>query len=132
MTLMTMNPPTHTDFPTGCLIDASHLPADYLNARVILLAERAGYDAPAKRRDEDEHEYLSEVADEALSWLNDFMDRADDERRFYFEDNSLYLAFVDTWGESLGSCGCTDYHMSDCPTRSSYTPDYDALGEHYF
>jgi len=22
--------------------------------------------------------------------------------------------------ESLGSCGCTDYHMADCPTRTGY------------
>jgi len=22
--------------------------------------------------------------------------------------------------ETLGPCGCTDYHMSDCPTRTGY------------
>ncbi len=22
--------------------------------------------------------------------------------------------------ETLGSCGCTDYHMADCPTRTTY------------
>lgn len=22
--------------------------------------------------------------------------------------------------ETLGPCGCTDYHMADCPTRTGY------------
>lgn len=22
--------------------------------------------------------------------------------------------------ETLGACGCTDYHMADCPTRTGY------------
>jgi len=26
---------------------------------------------------------------------------------------------------TLGPCGCTDYHMSDCPTRTTYTYDAD-------
>jgi hypothetical protein len=26
--------------------------------------------------------------------------------------------------ESLGSCGCTDYHMADCPTRTGYSDSY--------
>lgn len=24
---------------------------------------------------------------------------------------------MDTDNDTLGPCGCTDYHMSDCPTR---------------
>lgn len=30
--------------------------------------------------------------------------------------------------ETLGSCGCVDYHMADCPTRTAaYSPDpYDS------
>lgn len=31
--------------------------------------------------------------------------------------------------EKLGACGCTDYHMADCPTRgggaSLYADDYE-------
>ena len=35
-----------------------------------------------------------------------------------------------TDSESLGPCGCTDYHMADCPTRTgSY--DYYAEAERY-
>jgi hypothetical protein len=29
----------------------------------------------------------------------------------------------DDW--TLGSCGCTDYHMADCPTRTASTDNYD-------
>lgn len=25
---------------------------------------------------------------------------------------------MDTDNDTLGPCGCTDYHMSDCPTRT--------------
>lgn len=30
--------------------------------------------------------------------------------------------------DALGSCGCVDYHMADCPTRTGYT-DYYAQAE---
>lgn len=30
--------------------------------------------------------------------------------------------------ETLGSCGCTDYHMADCPTRTDSFRPYDPTG----
>ena len=37
----------------------------------------------------------------------------------------ITLDLDDDVDESLGSCGCTDYHMADCPTRSPRIDDYE-------
>jgi len=34
-----------------------------------------------------------------------------------FARNALNIWMPDEENLSLGSCGCTDYHMADCPTR---------------
>lgn len=33
--------------------------------------------------------------------------------------------------ETLGPCGCVDYHMADCPTRSNSITPVEALGPDY-
>ena len=31
--------------------------------------------------------------------------------------------------DTLGPCGCVDYHMADCPTRTSYADSYADAGD---
>ena len=33
--------------------------------------------------------------------------------------------------DSLGACGCTDYHMADCPTRTGGS-DYDSREDDWY
>lgn len=34
--------------------------------------------------------------------------------------SNCWQEYADKFDESLGSCGCIDYHMADCPTVSGY------------
>ena len=43
-------------------------------------------------------------------------------------DDVLYERRIEAAEQpTLGSCGCTDYHLADCPTRTSYydEPEYE-------
>lgn len=36
---------------------------------------------------------------------------------------------MDRDDDTLGPCGCTDYHMADCPTRTGYADAYVDAGD---
>lgn len=42
----------------------------------------------------------------------------DDERIGHYDDRTGDYSPPLRAPDALGACGCTDYHMSDCPTRT--------------
>lgn len=95
---------TNYDFPqVGCYIDQSAGDANRLNRRTISFAEAYGFkaDFDLKEDDEDYSQILSELADDAVSFLNDLETRSF--MCWQFEDNSLFLmADVDSALEDVG------------------------------
>jgi hypothetical protein len=44
----------------------------------------------------------------------------------YGWSHPVHKGFAKTYdapSDTLGPCGCTDYHMADCPTRTGYTAE---------
>ena len=80
------------DYPTtGCYVDESCGSADDCNSRTIEFAQEYGF-APQDMPDEDSEDYseiISEIADEAVDFLNSLEDR--DGMYWTFDDNSLFL-----------------------------------------
>ena len=76
----------------GCILDCSGDSADTINERTISFAARLGfnYDPLPDENDEDYGQILSEVADQAVDFLND--QDGLQYCSFYFEDNSLFYA----------------------------------------
>lgn len=80
----------------GCYIDGSAGPADELDREIIAFAELYGYSLTPADRDllqdtdsPDYYEYLTEIADSVVMWLND---RNQDEDVYWeVDDNSLFL-----------------------------------------
>ena len=90
----------------GCIIDASHFSALYLDVRVVDFAAGKGF--PLSDEDWQTYGHAADVtsgamegslatgararvywiAEDALAWLND---QADEGYSYYVEDNSLYL-----------------------------------------
>ena len=83
------------DFPkVGCYIDESAGGADACNERTIKFAEDYGFDAgewqdELDETSEDYGQELSEIADNAVEFLNGLETRSF--MYWQFEDNSLYL-----------------------------------------
>lgn len=80
-------------YGTGCYIDESHGSADECNARTIDFAIAHGFSYAGNIEDEKDSEdfsqILSEIADDAVDYLNECETR--DGFYWTFEDNSLYL-----------------------------------------
>jgi hypothetical protein len=76
----------------GCVIDNSSFNADDCNSETIDFAESYGfkYETLPSEENEDYSQILSEVADDAVSFLND--QDCLPYCSFYFEDNSLFYA----------------------------------------
>ena len=101
------------DYPSvGCYIDESAGSADACNLRTIAFAERYGFDecypkASGNASSDDEAQIVSEVADDAVSFLNGLEDRSF--MYWGFEDNSLFLmANVDGAREEAGFVSSED------------------------
>lgn len=109
----------------GCVLDCSCESADTLNARTFKLAVEYGYKATdddnailarfdGDAMDGDDSQYLSEMGDDAVSYLNDLDLPA--YCSFFFEDNSLFFApCVENAREDVGfvSSRHQDYPDSD-------------------
>lgn len=70
---------------------------------------------PARPLDAHEHEW-SEVRHARFTG---------NPHRFCNGCGEVTLDLEDDEPETLGSCGCTDYHMADCPTRQPAIDDYE-------
>ena len=102
-----------THFHTaGCVIDASHFSALYLDVKVVDFAVSKGF--PISDVDWKVHGHASDaidgvmegslasgvrslvywIAEDALDWLND---QAPDGYSYYLEDNSLYLGLIEDY-----------------------------------
>ena len=84
-------------YQLGCIIDGSHWSAADIDHAVITYAETRGWtvgwmDAPYGDVT-DWEAWLSEVADEAITWLNDHY--APEGTAYFFDDNSLFLEPTD-------------------------------------
>ena len=78
--------------PIGCLIDGSAESADYINKETIALAEIYGFDSGMEDLNPEGDDYsqsLSEIADEAIDYLNQY--NVTPHTFFTFEENSLFL-----------------------------------------
>lgn len=113
----------------GLILDCSHDSADTLNKRTISLAEKFGFEVDAEELAEVEasndegalSQYLSEVADDAVDYLNGL--DLPSYCSFAFEDNCLFLMpCVDNAREDVGFVSGGE----DCdPDDSDYpAPDY--------
>lgn len=91
---------TFSKHDIGCILDCSSDSADNLNARTVALAVEYGMELSADDRKllarhdydvkrEDDAQWLSELGDEAVEYLNGLDLPA--HCSFYFEDNSLFL-----------------------------------------
>ena len=104
---------TTTDSPiTGCIIDASHFSALYLDVKIVDYAVGKGF--PLSDEDWKAHGHASDViagtmegllasgvrarvywiAGDALDWLND---QVAEGYAYYLEDNSLYLGEIEDY-----------------------------------
>lgn len=85
--------------PMGCLIDYSHGPATGLDRAILELAASLGYryvsdwpdGTPLSEDNDDYGMILSELADEAVAWMNDRLD----DTFLVVEDNSMFHYYVD-------------------------------------
>lgn len=86
--------------PIGCLIDASHFSADYLNQRIINFAQSFGLALPDDDSveqlfsddsdlNDEQSERLLELSDSAVGWLNENCAR--EGYAFNIDNNSLYF-----------------------------------------
>jgi hypothetical protein len=83
----------------GCLIDYSHGPATGLDRAILELAASLGYryvsdwpdGTPLSEDNDDYGMILSELADEAVAWMNDRLD----DTFLVVEDNSMFHYYVD-------------------------------------
>jgi hypothetical protein len=83
---------THT---VGCVIDGACYSADYINLETVLFAQAFGFDADIDSIElgdmsGDDRQELSDLADDALSFLND-LPGLPAYCSYMFEDNSLFL-----------------------------------------
>lgn len=104
------------DFPSvGCYVDESAGSADECNLRTIRFAQAYGFAGYGLGNEQyEDSEWLSETADEAVSFLNDLETRSF--MSWSFEDNSLFLmADVDGAKEDVGfvSSKSQDYPPDD-------------------
>lgn len=95
----------------GCHIDESAGSADDCNRRTIEFAQQYGFN-PEPEWESEDYEYLSEVGDDAVAFLNDLETRP--YMYWTFEDNSLYLA------------ANVEEATEDCEFVSSKDQDYPA------
>lgn len=93
--------------PIGCLIDGSAESADYINKETIALAEIYGFDSGMEDLNPEGDDYsqsLSEIADEAIDYLNQY--NVTPHTFFTFEENSLFLiADIDGAREAIEEDG---------------------------
>ena len=93
--------------PIGCLIDGSAESADYINEETIALAESYGFDSGTEDLNQEGEDYsqaLSEIADEAIDYLNQY--NVIPHTFFTFEENSLFLmADIDGAREAIEDDG---------------------------
>ncbi len=122
------------DFPSvGCYVDASCGPADECNERTIKLAESYGFEAGEWQEeigeDDEGGQFLSELADKAIDYLNDLETRSF--MSWQFEDNSLFLmADVDGAREDVGFVShSSDNHTDECNPDDAAYPADDYEGE---
>ena len=40
-------------------------------------------------------------------------------------EQGAFLRQEEEVDDTLGPCGCVDYHMADCPTRTGYADSFD-------
>lgn len=98
---------TALDLPMGCLMDFSHGKAIDLDLAIIGLAVGQGFTyvstwpngRPFSPNDEDYGQVMTEIADEAVAWLND---RLGDGTFLAVEDNSLFHYYAEDAGSSHG------------------------------
>lgn len=125
---------TNYDFPkVGCYIDESAGSADDCNRRTIELAQAYGFTSEDLTDGWEESEFLSEIGDNAIDYLNTLETRSF--MYWMFEDNSLFLmADVDGAREDVGFVSWTSVAdakragVETDPDDSSYPPD-DYQGE---
>ena len=116
----------------GCVLDCSCDSADAINERTIKFAQGYGFDAgewqdEIGEDDEDRSQVLSELADDAVNWLNeqDLLPYCS----FCFEDNSLfYMPNVESARDDVGFVSRRDVDETTDQDDASY-PAADYRGE---
>jgi hypothetical protein len=122
--------PKYNNPSVGCYVDESCGSADNCNERTIEFAQGYGFDAGEEiEDDEDRSQNLSEIADSAVSFLNELETRSF--MSWTFEDNSLFLiADVDTAKDDVGFVSHSESnHTDECDPDDASYPAADYRGE---
>jgi hypothetical protein len=138
--MKTQNDQTFSGRDCGCVLDCSADSADTLNQRTVEFAIEYGmqlrdddkkllarFDYDVAK--EDDSQFLSELGDEAVDYLNGL--DLPSHCSFYFEDNSLFLApNVDGAREDVGFVSHSDRnHTDECDPDDAGYPAADYRGE---